>query len=47
MAGKSVEPDWAAFLYEGAEWFVGYGMDTADRWRNLPQVYRILKEQAA
>ena len=31
-------PDWACFHYSGQEWIVGYGMDDAERWRNLPFV---------
>jgi hypoxanthine phosphoribosyltransferase len=33
------DPDYVGFNYSGAEWFVGYGMDLEDRWRNLPDVY--------
>lgn len=32
------EPNWVGFNYQGPEWFVGYGMDDCDRWRNLPSV---------
>lgn len=35
---ETFNPDWVCFEYEGPEWFVGYGMDDGDRWRNLPQV---------
>jgi hypoxanthine phosphoribosyltransferase len=34
-------PNWSAFSYEGDEWFVGYGMEDGERWRNLPGVYVI------
>lgn len=34
-------PTWSAFEYDGAEWFVGYGMEDGERWRNLPGVYII------
>ncbi len=34
-------PDWFAFEYSGPEWFVGYGMDDGERWRNLSSVYTI------
>jgi hypoxanthine phosphoribosyltransferase len=34
-------PDWVGFSYTGKEWFVGYGMDDGDRWRNLPAIYII------
>lgn len=33
------KPDWQGFSYSGKEWFVGYGMDLHDSWRNLPDVY--------
>jgi hypoxanthine phosphoribosyltransferase len=32
-------PDFVCFNYVGDEWFVGYGMDDCDRWRNLPDIY--------
>lgn len=35
------DPDWVGFAYEGAEWFVGYGMEDRNRWMNLPEVYII------
>jgi hypoxanthine phosphoribosyltransferase len=31
-------PNWSCFSYSGAEWIVGYGMEDAERWRNLPFV---------
>jgi hypoxanthine phosphoribosyltransferase len=34
-------PTWSAFNYVGPEWFVGYGMDDSERWRNLPGVFII------
>jgi hypoxanthine phosphoribosyltransferase len=34
-------PKWVGFQYDGPEWFVGYGMEDAGRWRNLTSVYRI------
>lgn len=34
-------PDWVGFEYKDPYWFVGYGMDDCDRWRNLPDVYII------
>lgn len=34
-------PDWVGFEYHGDEWFVGYGMEDSDRWRNLPDVHII------
>jgi hypoxanthine phosphoribosyltransferase len=37
-------PTWSAFEYSGAEWFVGYGMEDGERWRNLPGVYIISPE---
>ncbi len=41
----SFVPCWVGFQYSGSEWFVGYGMDDNERWRNLPGVYVIKKEQ--
>jgi len=38
---KVFEPNWSAFNYNGPEWFVGYGMDDSERWRNIPSVYII------
>ncbi len=40
----SFVPCWVGFQYKGPEWFVGYGMDDGERWRNLPGVYIIKKE---
>lgn len=37
-------PCWSGFQYEGPEWFVGYGMDDSERWRNLPGVYIIKRD---
>ncbi len=37
-------PDWIGFEHEGAEWFVGYGMDDCDRFRNLPDIHIIRNE---
>jgi hypoxanthine phosphoribosyltransferase len=37
------QPTWSAFVYEGTEWFVGYGLDSNDRFRNLPDIYVIRK----
>lgn len=42
---STFKPDYVGFSYSGREWFVGYGMDDADRFRNLPDVYII--QQAA
>lgn len=41
----SFVPCWVGFQYSGAEWIVGYGMDDNERWRNLPGVYVIRKDQ--
>lgn len=43
LPGVNIKPDWCGFEYNGPEWFVGYGMDDSDRWRNLPDVYTIQK----
>ena len=37
-------PDWIGFEFEGEEWFVGYGMEDGERWRNLPDVHLIKKQ---
>jgi hypoxanthine phosphoribosyltransferase len=34
-------PDYVGFVYDGPEWFVGYGMDDKGEYRNLPAVYRM------
>ena len=34
-------PEYTGFTYTGTEWFVGYGMEDGDRWRNLPEIYII------
>lgn len=33
------EVDYVGIDHEGPEWFVGYGMDDKNRWRNLPEIY--------
>jgi len=38
---ETFSPDWVGFPYPGPEWFVGYGMEDSERWRNLPAVYII------
>lgn len=38
-------PDWVGFEYAKDFWFVGYGMDDSDRWRNLPDIYVITQGQ--
>ncbi len=35
----SFVPCWVGFEYGGKEWFVGYGLEDKERWRNLPSVY--------
>ena len=37
-------PCWVGFEFTGPEWFVGYGMEDSDRWRNLPAVYTIQQQ---
>ncbi len=34
-------PDYVGFVYEGSEWFVGYGMEDRGEYRNLGAVYRM------
>ncbi len=31
-------PDWVGVKYAGKEWFVGYGMEDAERYRNIPHL---------
>ncbi len=38
-------PCWVGLEYSGPEWFVGYGMDDNERYRNLPAVYTIGKNE--
>jgi len=38
---QSFDPHWIGFEYSGPEWFVGYGMEDRERWRNLPDIYTI------
>ncbi|NLF25028.1 MAG: hypothetical protein GX589_05140 [Deltaproteobacteria bacterium] len=44
LTDETYEPDYVGFRFEGAEWLVGYGMDDAERWRNLSSIYVIKKE---
>ena len=37
-------PCWVGLQYSGSEWFVGYGMDDSERWRNLPDIYLMGRE---
>lgn len=41
---QTFDPEYVAFNYEGPEWFVGYGMEDSERWRNLRSVY-IIQQQ--
>ena len=45
LASAPIVPDYVGFEYEGDEWFVGYGMDSCDSWRNLPGIYIIKQAQ--
>jgi len=40
----SFVPCWVGFEYKGPEWFVGYGMDDDQRWRNLDAVHIIKRD---
>lgn len=35
------EPHYVCFDHPGEEWFVGYGMEENELWRNLPGVYTV------
>jgi hypoxanthine phosphoribosyltransferase len=37
----SFVPCWVGYEYSGEEWFVGYGLEMQERWRNLPDVYSL------
>lgn len=37
------KPDFYSFKVEHEEWFVGYGLDDKEQYRNLPDIYRIEK----
>lgn len=39
-------PDYAAFEYEGGEWFAGYGMEDKNHNSNFPEVYIINGQDA-
>lgn len=39
VPGTQYRPSWSGFEYSGDEWFVGYGLDDRNRYRNLPSVY--------
>jgi hypoxanthine phosphoribosyltransferase len=41
LAGSAVEPDYVGFRLQGSEFIVGYGLDWAQRLRNLPYVAEI------
>lgn len=41
LAHRTFEPSFVGLRYNGPEWFVGYGMEDAERWRNLPDIYVI------
>lgn len=43
MEKETFDPDWVGFNFRGEEWFVGYGMEDTERWRNIPGVYIIKK----
>ncbi|MGI6680849.1 MAG: phosphoribosyltransferase [Bdellovibrionota bacterium] len=33
------KPNWVGFVDKSKDWFVGYGMDDAQKWRQLPEIY--------
>ncbi|MFO0416538.1 MAG: phosphoribosyltransferase [Pseudomonadota bacterium] len=41
----SFVPCWVGYEYAGEEWFVGYGLEMQERWRNLPNVYTLKPER--
>ena len=36
-------PTWSCFEFKGDDWLVGCGMDDSEHYRNLPDVYRIIR----
>ena len=36
-------PTWSCFEFEGDDWLVGCGMDDSERYRNLSDLYRIIR----
>lgn len=43
LSTPTFDPTWVGLTYEGPEWFVGYGMDAHEKWRNLRSIYVMLK----
>lgn len=41
LSVPSFVPCWVGYEYSGKEWFVGYGLEAQERWRNLPGVYGV------
>ena len=41
LSDETFNPDYVGFNYNGPEWFVGYGMEDNERWRNLSSIYII------
>ncbi len=39
------EPEYCGFEFLGPDWFVGYGMEDNERWRNLPEIYTIQNQK--
>lgn len=39
------EPEYCGFEFLGPDWFVGYGMEDSERWRNLPDIYTIKNDK--
>ena len=44
MEEETFDPEYVGFHFEGPEWFVGYGMEDKERFRNLDSIYTIEKE---
>ena len=44
MEHETFDPQYVGFEYQGEEWFVGYGMEDKERYRNLDSIYIIEKE---
>lgn len=44
VADSAFNPEFVGFHFEGDNWFVGYGMEDGNRWRNLSDIYIIERD---
>lgn len=45
IEGQVFTPNYVGIHHQGSEWFVGYGMDDGDHWRNLPGICVIAQQE--